>query len=75
MDTIFSSYEKLECVVYLDDIILFLNSFEENVKDVTDVLFVLEKTRVYLKLEKSKFLREIFEIFRSQDLPWKVRRC
>lgn len=45
----------LICVTYIDDILIFSNSYEQHVKDVRNVLERLRKASLYVKLSKCKF--------------------
>ncbi|GBG76641.1 hypothetical protein CBR_g22858 [Chara braunii] len=42
-------------VVYLDDILIFGESMDENLKHLEEVLTILKKTQLHLNLEKSEF--------------------
>ena len=45
-----------DCViVYLDDILIFIKSCEEHVKHVKQVLEVLRKEKLFLKMSKCEF--------------------
>ncbi|KII70025.1 Retrovirus-related Pol polyprotein from transposon 17.6 [Thelohanellus kitauei] len=59
MDQILS--EIADCDAYLDDIIIFSNSFEEHLKTLKSVLDRLKSAGLKLKLEKCKFAHSRLE--------------
>lgn len=42
-------------IVYLDDILIFIKSYDEHVMHVRKLLYVLKKEQLYLKMSKCKF--------------------
>ena len=53
-------YEYLDrfVVVYLDDIVIYSNSFEEHLLHLREVLAKLRKEKLYIKKEKCEFCRK-----------------
>jgi len=45
-------------VVYLDDILIFTRTEEEHTKAIRQVLQVLQKNKLFLRLEKCEFYKE-----------------
>ena len=72
MDIILSAYKWRSCLVYLDDIIIFSSSFKEHLKDVTDILTVLQKAGVSLKLKKCEFFRKHVDYLGHKIHPGKL---
>ena len=60
MDLIFAGIKWISCLIYLDDIIVFSNSFEDHLKDVRDVFERLRKFNLVLKPSKCFFCRPDF---------------
>ena len=54
MDILLSPFRWKSCLVYLDDIIIFSKSWEEHISHVDEILSVLEKAGVKLKLGKCE---------------------
>jgi transposase InsO family protein len=50
------------CMVYIDDIVIFSNSFEEHLKDLESVLQRLEEKGMSIAPEKCGFCKPSFEI-------------
>lgn len=46
------------CLVYLDDVIVYSESFDQQRKDVDNILRTLQRARVPLKLKKCDFFKE-----------------
>ena len=59
MDILLSQYKWQTCLVYLDDIIVYSNSFDKHVKDITDILSVLQQSGVSLKLKSVTSSRSL----------------
>ena len=51
----FHSYIDKFVIVYLDDILIFNSSWEEHIKHVNQVLEILEREKLYLKMSKCEF--------------------
>lgn len=58
MDILFSPFRRKSCLVYLDDIIIFSKTWEEHVDHVDQILRILKKAGVKLKLRKCEFFVE-----------------
>ena len=58
MDILLSPFRWKSCLVYLDDIIIFGKSWEEHIVHVDEILSVLEKAGVKLKLRKCEIFVE-----------------
>jgi len=43
------------CIAYMDDILIYSNTYEEHVQHVRQVLQRLQENELYIKLEKSQF--------------------
>lgn len=52
---------KRECMVYMDDIIVFSNGLEEHVKNLKSVLNKLRNARLKIQLDKCEFFRKEVE--------------
>lgn len=52
---------KKECMVYMDDIIVFSNGLEEHIKNLRSVLSKLKNARLKVQLDKCEFLRNEVE--------------
>ena len=52
---------KKECMVYMDDIIVFSNGLEEHIKNLRSVLNKLKSARLKVQLDKCEFLRKEVE--------------
>ena len=60
MDILLSPFPWKSCLVYLDDIIIFSKSWEEHIVHVDEILSVLERAGMKLKLRKWKiFVKRI----------------
>ena len=55
MNGVFRSYIDKFVIVYLDDILIFNSSWEEHIKHVKQVLEVLQREKLYLKMSKCEF--------------------
>ena len=55
MNDVFRSYIDKFVIVYLDDILIFSSSWEEHIKHVKQVLEVLQREKLYLKMSKCEF--------------------
>lgn len=59
MDNILrENVSKKECMVYMDDIIVFSNGLEEHIKNLRAVFFKLKRARLRVQLNKCEFLRK-----------------
>ena len=58
MNNIFSDLLNVCVVIYLDDILIYLNNMSEHHRHVKEVLKRLHKTGLYAKAEKCKFHSE-----------------
>lgn len=54
LDILLAGLRWKTCLVYLDDVIIFSNSFEEHVQHVREVLSALQTAGLSLKLKKCK---------------------
>ena len=61
MDEILRDIKDEFVVVYLDDILIFSNSYDEHVKHVREILSRLAKHKLYAKPEKCEFHKESLE--------------
>ena len=55
MNDVFSPFIDDFAIVYLDDILIFNQTWEEHVKHVKHVLDVLVREQLYLKMSKCEF--------------------
>ena len=55
MDDVFHSYIDQFVIVYLDDILIFSSSWEVHIKHVKQVLEILQREKLYLKMSKCEF--------------------
>jgi hypothetical protein len=62
MNHIFSPYIGNFLDVYLDDIVIYSNTFEEHIKHVKTVIDVLSKEKLYLSLKKLHFLEDELQL-------------
>jgi len=58
MNHIFSPYIGVFLDVYLDDIIVYSDSFEDHIKHVKVVIDILQQEKLYLSLKKLHFLED-----------------
>ena len=61
MNNIFSDFLDVCVVIYLDDILIYLNNMSEHHRHVKEVLKHLRKAGLYAKAEKCKFHSELVE--------------
>ena len=61
MSRILKPYLMRCCVVYVDDVLIFSNSFEQHLKDVENVMKCIAKAGLKLKPEKCKFFKKSVE--------------
>ena len=61
MNDIFSNLLDICVVIYLDDILIYLNNMSKHYWYVRKVLKCLHKTSLYTKVEKCKFHSELVE--------------
>lgn len=60
MNRLFHSYLDQFMVVFIDDILIYLKSGEEDMEHLRIVLYTLKENQLYAKLSKSEFwLREV----------------
>ena len=55
INDVFRSYIDKFVIVYLDDILIFSSSWEEHIKHVKQVLEILQREKLYLKMSKCEF--------------------
>jgi len=55
MNDVFRPFLDDFVIVYLDDIIIFSGTWDENVRHVKKVLYTLQRERLYVKLSKFEF--------------------
>lgn len=55
MDLTLNKLTWKNCLVYLDEVIVFSSSYEQNKKDVKNILTVLQSVGVTLNLKKISF--------------------
>ena len=61
MNNIFSDFLDVYAIIYLDDILIYLNNMSKHHQHVKEVLKHLCKTGLYAKVEKYKFHSESVE--------------
>jgi len=61
MNDIFSDLLDVCVVIYLDDILIYLNNMSEHHRHVKEVLKHLHKVGLYTKAEKCEFYSELVE--------------
>ena len=61
MNDIFSDLLNVCVVIYLDNILIYLNNMSEHHRHVKEVLKCLRKTGLYAKAEKCEFHSELVE--------------
>jgi len=61
MNDIFSNLLDIYIVIYLDDILIYLNNMSKHHWHVKEVLKCLHKTGLYAKAEKCKFYSKSVE--------------
>ena len=61
MNNIFSNFLDVCVIIYLDDILIYLNNMSKHHWHVKKVLMHLCKTGLYTKVEKCKFHSELVE--------------
>ena len=72
MYILLSQYKWQTCLVYLGDIIVYSNSFDKHVKDITDILSVLQQSGVSLKLKKCYFFKKSVDYLGHKIYPGKL---
>ena len=55
MDSLLGHLKWNNCLVYLDDIIIFSQNFDQHLEDIKEVLLIIRKSNMKLKLKKCKF--------------------
>jgi hypothetical protein len=58
MDNILRGLQGTQCLVYLDDIIIFSSTLEEHVTKLRKIFTVLRRANLKVQLDKSEFLRK-----------------
>jgi Reverse transcriptase (RNA-dependent DNA polymerase) len=48
-------YLDIFCIVYLDNILIYLETLEQHIKYITKILKALQARRLLMKLEKCEF--------------------
>ena len=61
MNNIFSNLLNVYIVIYLDDILIYLNNMSKHYQHVKEVLKHLYKAGLYAKAEKCKFYNKLVE--------------
>ena len=61
MNDIFSNFLDICIMIYLDDILIYLNNMSKHHQHVKEVLKHLHKTGLYAKAEKCKFHSKLVE--------------
>ncbi len=81
MNHILQEYLDDFIAVYLDDIIIYLKTFEEHIEHITKVLEKLREANLMIKLKKCKFfeaeisfLRHIVGRYRLKPDPKKIEK-
>lgn len=64
MDTIFQDYTDKFIIAYLDDILLYSNTWGDHLKHIRMTLQMLRKHKLYVKLSKCVFGVQEIEYFR-----------
>ena len=58
MEVLLSGLTWLCCLVYVDDIVVYSETFEQHIKDLQLVFDRIKKADMFLKLSKCKFVRQ-----------------
>ena len=61
MDIVLSGLTFKSCMVYIDDILCFSPTFDDHIKDLTDIFERLRKYNLKLKMKKCAFARQQVE--------------
>ena len=61
LDILLAGLRWKTCLVYLDDVVVFSKTFEEHVKHVQDVLNILQRVGISLKLNKCNFFTKVVD--------------
>ncbi len=61
LDMILTKYKWKQCLIYLDDVIVFSNSIEDHIQHVDDILSCLAHAGVTLKIKKCSFFTTTVE--------------
>ena len=61
MNDIFSNLLDVYIMIYLDDILIYLNNISKHYWHIKEILKYLYKTGLYAKAEKCKFHSELVE--------------
>ena len=72
MDVILAAYRWKTCLVYLDDVIVFSKTFEEHLKNVSDILHCLKEAGFSLKLAKCSFFKQQVDYLGHVVMPGKL---
>jgi hypothetical protein len=54
MNEALASLVNITCIIYLDDILIFLDTKEEHKRHVKEVLYRLREAKLFMKLSKYK---------------------
>ena len=57
MDRVLNGLTWRQCLVYIDDILIFSKTFENHLKDIEDVLQRLVKSNIKLRVDKCSFVK------------------
>lgn len=69
LELILNKLKWKTCLVYLEDVIIFSKSIEENIKHMEEILHCLEKVGATLKIEKYNFFTSTVEYLRHIIKP------
>ena len=58
MECVLVGLTRMQCLVYLDDIVIFSSSFQEHLERLSAVLTKLEEAGLRLRLSKCQFARK-----------------
>ena len=61
MNNIFSDFLNICVMIYLDDILIYLNNMPEHHQHIKEVLKYFYKTSLYVKAEKYEFYFKLVE--------------
>ena len=69
MECILAGLMEKQCLIYLDDIVVFSKSFKEHIERLTNVFQVLRQAGLTLKLNKCHFAQK------GSQVPWTHSIC
>lgn len=72
LDILLANYLWKSCLVYLDDVIVFSNTFEEHVENLREVLIALQTAGLSLKLKKCTFFSKTVDYLGHVISPGKL---